>query len=365
MKVTNPLLLQKGKRVLLRKADALWGRLYSIDKTLDAMALRPYELHLEFTNLCNADCVFCPYQFQERKAEFMDDRVFRKAVSDFLRIGGGSVGLTPIVGDALIHPEFLSRVRYLRSQAEIDKIWLTTNAILLDKHGIRQVVESGITHINISTAGFDEAMYLRVYRNRSYQRMKENVYRLLEVNSQSQQPISITIALRPDLPLDEVMQQPDFQPVLRYKPTLDFTWSYTSANGRITGEMLPRTMRIRTVGAKSESCVNLWNGPIVLPDGTVMACSCVAAIDAIKDLGIGNILEEDLSQIWGGHKLRELRASFGTPGLNATCAGCDMYRDLELYRTSEGRQRAATNRNRDAGIILKRECATVGPFSGG
>src|SRR4029079_17860591 len=98
------------------------------------------------------------YQFQQRKAEFMGDRVFRKAVSDFVRAGGGSVGLTPIVGDPLIAPDFLDRVAELRSHPAIDRIWLTTNAILLDKHGVDRVLSSGISHINISTAGFDEEM---------------------------------------------------------------------------------------------------------------------------------------------------------------------------------------------------------------
>jgi len=46
----------------------------------------------------------------------------------------------------------------------------STNAILLDKHGVTQVLDSGLSHITISTAGFEENMYRRVYRSTSYQR---------------------------------------------------------------------------------------------------------------------------------------------------------------------------------------------------
>jgi MoaA/NifB/PqqE/SkfB family radical SAM enzyme len=179
MSYFNELFLSKVSRVVTRKADALIGRVRPLTPTLESMGLRPFELHLELTNLCNADCVFCPYQFQQRKTEFMSDRVFEKALDDLVRIGGGSVGLTPVVGDALIDPDFLVRVRRLRAEPSIDRIWLTTNAILLDKHGIEEVLASGITHMNISTAGFDEAMYVRVYRNKSYRRMRENVLELL------------------------------------------------------------------------------------------------------------------------------------------------------------------------------------------
>src|SRR5437870_4067345 len=115
MLFTNKVYVDKIRRVVVRKADALVGRVYPLQKTLDAMSLRPFELHLELTNLCNANCIFCPYQFQERQAEFMPEEIFYKAVSDYVDIGGGSVGLTPIVGDALIDPHFLARVRYLRA----------------------------------------------------------------------------------------------------------------------------------------------------------------------------------------------------------------------------------------------------------
>jgi hypothetical protein len=360
----NRVFAEKLKRVLIRKADAIVGRAYSLQKTLDAMALRPFELHFELTNLCNANCVFCPYQFQAREIQFMPDHVFTKAVDDFLAIGGGSVGLTPIVGDALIDPKFVERVKYLRSFPEIDRIWVTTNGILLDKHGIDEVLASGLTSITISTAGFDEEMYERVYRSKSYRRFKRNVLALVEWNAKRSNPLNISIGLRSDRPLETVLKDPDFQPILAYKPGVDFTWSYTSANGRITGSILPKTMKLRVVSSRKECCVQLYNGPIVLPDGTVMGCSCVAAMDAIADLGIGNILQASLLEIWSGECLKQLRSSFGSELLNKTCAGCDMYRDLEMYRISEGRERAKINRDRYEGKIVTRAKA-VGAFSGG
>jgi len=361
----NRLLADKVARVLRRKADALVGRLYPLQKTVDAMAARPFELHLELTNLCNANCVFCPYQFQTRETQFMSDAVFFKAVEDYVRIGGGSVGLTPVVGDALIDPKFLERARYLRSLPQVDRIWLTTNCILLDKFGIKEVLQSGITALNVSTAGFDAEMYLRVYRNSSYQRMRRNVLALVETNAALSSPVAITIAFRPDRPLEEVLRDPDFQPILAHNPQLDYTWSFTSAGGRITREILPASMKLRVVNSRREPCVNTYNGPIVLPDGSVMGCSCVAAMDGVNDLGIGNVLQSSLSDIWQSSGMRELRSSFNTSRLNKTCAKCDMYRDLEFYRTADGRRRAALNTTRREGHIVKAEARAAKPFTGG
>lgn len=357
--------LAKAGRVLKRKAESLAGRLVPLGRTLGALEMRPWELHLELTNLCNADCVFCPYQFQERETKLMPEAVLEKAVGDFVALGGGSVGLTPIVGDALIHPRFVEIVRSLRARPTIDRIWVTTNAILLDKHGVDAVLDSGLTSITISTSGFDEASYRRIYRSSAYQRFRANVLALVERNSRRADPLTVTIGLRTDRPLAEVMKDPDFQPVLAFDPDVDFTWSFTSAGGRITREALPQGMRLRVVRRRREPCVQLYNGPIVLPDGTVMACSCVAAMDAVADLGLGNVLEQDLLTLWQGEKLRELRAGFtaGTP--NPTCAACDMYRDLELYRTSEGRERARLNAARLRGEFSRRAERPKGAFSGG
>ena len=364
MRAPTRVFLAKAGRALWRRADSLAGRLFPLRDTLAAMALRPFELHLELTNLCNANCVFCPYQFQQREVEFMPEEVFHKAVADFVGCGGGSVGLTPIVGDALIHPEFLARVRHLRRQPKIDRIWVTTNAILLDKHGIDEVLHSGLTSITISTSGFDEPSYRRIYRSSAYPRFRRNVVELVRRNRELPEPLTITIGLRTDRPLEEVMKDADFQEILAHHPDIDFTWSFTSAGGRVTREALPAGMRLRVVTSRRETCVQLYNGPIVLPDGTVMACSCVAAMDAVPDLGIGNIRDTSLLELWTGEPMKGLRASFQAGSLNATCAACDMYRDLGLYRGSEGRARARLNQRRARGDFERRR-RPRGAFSGG
>ncbi len=351
----SSLFLKKVARVALRKGEAAIGRLYPLTPTLEAMAARPFELHFEVTNLCNADCVFCPYHFQQRPIETMSDEVFEKALSDYTAEFGGSVFFTPIVGDALIDKKILERIRAARARPEIDRIKMITNAILADRFGADEIVNSGLTTLTFSIAGFDEAMYRRVYRSKQYKRVRRNILALLEANRRAGNPVNMVVGLRPDRPLDEVMAHPDFQEVLAYEPYLDFTWSFTTANGRITREALPAQMKIRQAPRKTEACVVSYNGPIVLPDGTVMICSCVAAMDAIDDLGIGNVLEQSLGDIWRSDRARRIRGEFGTSRLNPTCAGCDMYRNLELYRTREGRERARINRLRGRGEVVKRE----------
>jgi hypothetical protein len=105
--------------------------------------------------------------------------------------------------------------------------------------------------LQFSIAGFDEAMYERVYRSKQYKRVRRNILDFLEANQRAGNPVNMVIGLRPDRPLDEVMAFPDFQEVLAHKPYPDFTWSFTSAGGRIKREDLPDVMKLRHELAES------------------------------------------------------------------------------------------------------------------
>lgn len=196
--------------------------------------------------------------------------------------------------------------------------------------------------------------------------MKENVTQLVEENARLGSPTHISICLRTDRPLADVMQDPDFQPILKYNPKVDFAWSYRSVGGRISREALPKQMQFRKVPRKKETCGSLYNGAMVLIDGTVVACACIAAMDAVPDLRIGNVMENDLLKIFTSDATRQLREQFRkSDTLNLTCLNCDAYQDCELYRTREGRIRAELNERRAEGIVCKRAEKAKVPFAGG
>lgn len=322
---------------------------------------RPYELHLELTNLCNAKCVFCPYTLQARPHAFMSERVFKKSVADYVRLGGGSVSLTPTVGDPLVHPKFVEWVRYLRAIPQIDRISVTTNGILLNKHGLGAVLGSGLSSINISTAGFDEKMYRRIYRSDEYLHFRDGVYKLFEVNSQRSSPIPVFLCLRPDRPGEEVLRDPDLQPLLQYKPKIEICHTFSRSGGLISN--LPPGMNLAPISAarKRAPCHWTYRGLMVLSNGDVQVCACESSVNA-NALVVGNIEEESLLSIWRGARLKALRDSFRDGSLNANCAKCDYYyAPPDLYSRS-ARRRAQMSRRRQRGEIVRSSKPITQPF---
>ena len=333
-----------------RLHDAFWRAVPGADA--GAFVSRPFSLVLEFTNLCNANCIFCPYSQQTRPHEQMSEQIFKKAVQDYVALGGGSVELTPTVGDPLIHPKFVEWVRYLRSIPEIDQIGVTTNGILLDRHGLQAILDAGLSRINISLAGFDEAMYRRVYRSNAYKKVRKNVEELLALNSSRAEPIKILLHFRPDRPEEEVLADPDMQPLLRYRSSFRFIRVFSRSGGMIS-EVRPG-MQLATIPAKAKSlpCWKTYTVLVVQSNGDVQACGCESSINA-PALIVGNVERQSLQEIWSGTRLLTLRQSFIDGSLNANCSSCDYYYEEPGFHLPARREMAKTIRRRSAGEIVR------------
>ncbi|MCW1384454.1 radical SAM protein [Novosphingobium sp. KCTC 2891] len=335
--------------------DGFWKILPGSDPAI--FSERPYELHLEFTNLCNADCVFCPYSQQNRPHAFMTDEIFAKSLSDFVAVGGGPVDITPVVGDALIHPKALEWVRRLRATPQVDRIAMTTNGILLAREGIDAVLDAGFSRINISTAGFEEAMYRRIYRNAMYRKVRDNIYALYEANALRADPVQLVLAIRADKPLEQVLADPDFAPLRTHNPAISFNYTYANSGGLIKD--LPPGMVFEPPypGPKRKPCFQIYAGLVVRSNGDVQVCGCESAVNADEALVVGHILESSLAEIWQGERLQALRQSFGTPSLNSNCQACDMYYAPVDFHSPKARERASVSRRRQAGEIVRRRGA--------
>ncbi len=89
------------------------------------------------TNICNAKCTFCAYPKvvanKTLQTGVMSFEVFRKAIDEWAALGGQSLDLTPVVGDPLVDPGLLDKVDYAVNKAGLKDVYLTTNAILINK----------------------------------------------------------------------------------------------------------------------------------------------------------------------------------------------------------------------------------------
>jgi len=308
--------------------------------TLRALERRPWSLRLEVTNICNANCIFCAYQYQTRTEMVMDERVFQKALNDYCAIGGGDLAFQVTVGDPLVDKEFVKRVREARRRPQIRDISTVTNGILLYKHGISEVLTSGLNSIFISLAGFDEEMYRTVYRNDNYAKMRDNVYALLKANSEMGNLVKITLGFRTTLSISETLSLPDYQPMKRFPHEASCQTYYGSWGNSIRQQDLLGVMRLMPPLSKvdKEPCHWLYQGPVIYSDGRVGLCGC-QDYNVASELVVGHIMEESLESIWQSQRVRKLRERFRESNLPDICSTCTMYQNLDLYRNRRGSER--------------------------
>jgi len=308
------------------------------ERILHLLELSMPTISIETTNICNANCVFCAYQFQSRPKGVMQDSVFVKVIDEFSDLGGGELSFTPTVGDPLVDPSLVERIKYARSKPNIHKIFMYTNMISLDLIGVNELIKSGINSIMVSTSGFDAEMYKRVYRSAKYKQMLSNVKKFAQANNDAGRPVDFQVDMRVDRPISQVLGYPDYHEVecLIGSEKMGVKFRYDNWSGLIEPGALTGNMKLRRAIPKKRSpCSELYSGPMVYWDGRVGACGC-RDINA-SELIIGDVRDTHLGEIWFGDAIEQLRREFVTDSIKPICRSCTHYNSVAVTLLHEDR----------------------------
>lgn len=316
-------------------------------ENLEIIKQRPWNIHVELTNLCNANCIFCAYQYQTRPHTFMSDNIYNRVLDEYCAIGGGDFMIQVVVGDPAIDPKFIQRIQQARKRKEINSIETITNAIAFKSRDIKKLIHSGLSKLSISTAPFDEDLYKSIYRNKSYKKVIRNIRLLLKENHTAGCPIDIKLCFRSNLTMKETLSLPDYKMIATCgHHTVEFNTDYDTWTGEIKEDDLLSGMNIRPKSnLENEPCIWLYDGPIVFADGNVGLCGC-RDFNANSELIVGNIVEHSLMDIWRSDKVEQLRESFFNNKPPDICNKCTTYVNLNLFRTKPGSKRAFLTKKR-------------------
>jgi MoaA/NifB/PqqE/SkfB family radical SAM enzyme len=292
-------------------------------------------ISIETTNICNANCVFCAYQFQKRPKGVMSMQLFEKVVNEYAEIGGGKVNLTPTVGEPLADQHIIERIRFARANKAVTQIGMYSNMIALERLGAEALVSSGLSSLVVSTSGLNEDMYGRVFRSKEYRRMLRNLMAFVDANNRAGRPVDLFVDMRADRPAQEVFSYPDYKRLadLIGPERIGLKFRYDNWAGKITQQQLLGNMKLRSpvnlLRPRIAPCSELYSGPMVYWDGSVGACGC-RDVDA-QELIIGNANESHIADIWFGDEIKALRSEFMTPRIRDICKTCTHYNPASIY----------------------------------
>jgi sulfatase maturation enzyme AslB (radical SAM superfamily) len=294
----------------------------------------PRNLYFEGTNICNADCVFCPYTRMERPKKTMSMDFFRNVVGQYVEMGGRAVGFTPIVGDPMVDKFLLDRLEYLDSLKQITKVGFYTNGIALTPEKVDRLVEFKNTtiNLNISFGGHDRATFQKMMGVDRFHLVQKNVLYLLDVlENKGHDRFIVKIDFRcpdpdnPD-PFGRRVHECISSGLLRMD---SLEGSYDTFGGYMTQADLDRAdlgLSMDYGYPKFGPCEIPFTKPIVLADGRLNAC---AERDLEAVLTIGDLTRESLKDVLYGPRMQEFVRQFYEPHLlPEVCQKCTVYQSV-------------------------------------
>jgi len=292
----------------------------------------PDRLTIQVTNICNANCTFCGYQYLEDKKGFIDEEIFYSAVDQYQSMGGERINMTPLVGDLLIDKHIFKKLNYIKNKNHFKKVSFYTNGILLNRKGYAEkLLDCSPTDVAFSVPGFDKDLYERVYRSKAYKQMLRGVHRFIKMNKDAGSPIKVSFALKPDRPDNEVVYTEDYckyiepyisEEDLSFVRDLD-NWGGSIKESDLTGNM--RMAKNIAIEQKTYPCYFTFFLALLI-DGQVRLCGCRFNNGTEYDgLVVGNLKENSLLEIWNSEKTNQIRANFTKKKLNPVCESCTHY----------------------------------------
>jgi radical SAM protein with 4Fe4S-binding SPASM domain len=280
----------------------------------------PIHLDIESTSVCNLLCPFCSTTSKTwgpGNPGYMKMELFRRIIDEGAEHGLCSIKLS-FRGEPLLHQQLPEMVAYAKSRNILD-VYFNTNATLLTKTRIDQLIDAGLDRISISFEGVTKDAYEAYRVGAKFEKVVANARLLRRIRDErgSRLPqIRIQSVGLPEL-------QSSFDDYVRMWSDVADEIGYLDA--REEGPEYDHRGR-----PGDWACPFLWQRMTILWDGTLLPC-LMHGVSDFSLLAHGNVTETSIKESWQGAReqhFRELHRN-GRAGELEACDRCS-YRAKEL-----------------------------------
>ncbi|NJN59531.1 MAG: radical SAM protein [Leptolyngbyaceae cyanobacterium SL_5_9] len=290
--------------------------------------LKPLFLICETVNVCNSACVFCPYTQQTRSKGTMTMHLFEKIVQDYISMGGGTLSLTPMVGDVLLDKKLIDRLDILEQHRSSILPSITTNLFALERLSddqVRRLIKV-MCKVHLSCYGLSAEEGFKITKTRQYDKFVRNLRRFGELWQEVKSPCRLAIGFR-------LLQSPAKKEIedfihqnLGVMVPYGFTYNYANWGNSLSGE-LPGDAEWLPVSENREACLLPLFGMQVYWDGRVSACAC-CDYDASEELYLGNVSRENLVTLFNSRLNQRIWTQQESGNLPNICRNCTFHQPI-------------------------------------
>jgi hypothetical protein len=288
--------------------------------------MRPLMLIIETINVCNSECVFCPYTIQTRPKGVMKQPLFEQTVRQYIDIGGGPLSLTPMVGDILLDRQLRARLEFLRTVKHYVEPSVVTNLFALHRWNDEAVIEMLQTfkRIYVSCYGITPEECREITKTEYFEEFCRQMRRLLAIAEETGFLERIALGFRViyDYSAEqlEAFQVREFKRILHVGTALA---DYCNWGNSMRGS-LPGHARYVQDRENTTICALLAIGLMVFWDGRVSACIC-CDYNASGELSLGSVATDHLQNLYNNTISQQLWVKHQEGRLPRICKNCTFH----------------------------------------
>jgi MoaA/NifB/PqqE/SkfB family radical SAM enzyme len=298
------------------KNDILNQKAYQeiIDTKIKNFKLADLMVSVEPSNVCNAECIMCPYSKMTRKKENMSMNFFKSISIDCLSNGIKNFNFN-FYNEPFLDPFIFERIRFLKSKGA--RVQLFSNASIIDQEKTKQIFDSGLDEIILSIDSTTKKNYESIRKNLNFEITKNNILNLIEKRK--------SLGLKyPKIKLNFVEQK------INRAELIDFQSFWSDKVDKIyisCDDQRNDVSESLTKNNSASPCLRIWSELIIMSNGQVPLC----CVDYDGKIILGDFNKQSLKEIWDNDnfkRIRKLHLDYKAD-LIPLCKKC-----LNLFRTN-------------------------------
>ncbi|WP_449418797.1 radical SAM/SPASM domain-containing protein [Phormidium nigroviride] len=314
------------------------------------IAVKPAYVRVIVGNTCNLKCVMCPYHSSVLKPThttdfFTGNKAMSWQMMEKIARECGEKKIAILIGsveEPLLHPKLVDFVQLCRHQG-VPRIHITTNGQLLNKEIAQELLQAGLTSIDISIDAANQETYTKV-RGANLSRVESNVLQFIQLRDRLRAPCEVRTSFVRN---QGVTSEEEEQFRARWLAKANSVFVLNVAKYEETN------MRLANINNTVESpleyylqkahgrwaCLFPFIEMAILPDGRIYYC-----IETLFRLGfdgdiesLGDYNQQTLQEIWQGDLFNQLRRDLILNQLERrpACKNCDMWKSQVIARSAK------------------------------
>lgn len=260
------------------------------------MPFLPDHILIEPTNICNLSCMYCTHWSMKRKKKMMINSVFSKIVSQLENMNWKPKLTLVGHGEPLLHPQIIEFIKLAKPVSFSTSV--ITNGTVLNENLSEELIKSGLDRIQFSFDTIDKTLYEKARQGANFEKTLKNILKFIEINDKLKHPVYVSIS---SVQSKEVAKQNTKFLNFWKKYSMDNVY-FPPLNNFHGNSRLSKDAKHH---GRKQICTVPWTVLIIKADGNVTGC----VTDYDDSYVIGNIMQDNLAELWNNEKMKYLRSS--------------------------------------------------------